>query len=180
MTTPRFGVQPAPLREEDDFDQSQRDSEVSSSRELIAQDSSKDPASFFNLASSDKVAAENNKDPASFFNVGATEPAKENKITSRVRVRAPNMGLADVVQPPTRVPTASQFANSLKSAKAVVGLNAITKRNNEPDLLIRESVETEENIDVLANASPNIHAMEAQFNKLSISDISLDDEDKSC
>ena len=72
------------------------------------------------------------------------------------------MGLADVVQPPTRVPSAAgQLANSLKSARAVVGLNALTKRNNEPDLLIRESVQTDEDIDVMANASPKIHAMQA-------------------
>ena len=74
------------------------------------------------------------------------------------------MGLADVVQPTTRVPSADQLADSLKWARAVAGLNALTKRNNKPDLLIRESVEsveTDEDKDVMANASPNIHAMQA-------------------
>ena len=45
------------------------------------------------------------------------------------------MGLADVVQPTTKVPSADQFTASLKSARAVRGLNAITRRNNEPDLV---------------------------------------------
>ena len=71
------------------------------------------------------------------------------------------MGLADVVQPTTKVPSADQFTASLKSARAVRGLNAITRRNNEPDLLIRESIETEEDKDVMVSASPNIHAMQA-------------------
>lgn len=74
------------------------------------------------------------------------------------------MGLADVVQPTTRVPSADQLADSLKWARAVAGLNTLTKRNNKPDLLIRESVEsveTDEDKDVMANASPNIHAMQA-------------------